>query len=248
MKNIFFIFIVLSFISITSCEVAEGVIRSIEQELPLTEDEVVKGLKEALRVSTDTAVSTVSVINGFYKDQAIKILLPPEADIITDNMNHPMLKAIGITDMINDVILRMNRAAENAAKEATPIFINSIKSMTINDAFDILNGSDTAATHYFRKKTYHQLKNKFRPNITASLNKPLVGNISANKAWSTLTDGYNQVANYVPGWKKVNTQLDDYVTTKALNGLFQKLGEEEIQIRKNPLARVTEILERVFGK
>jgi len=248
MKNIFFIFIVLSFISITSCDVAESVVRSIEQELPLTEDEVVKGLKEALRVSTDTAVSTVSVINGFYKDQAIKILLPPEANIITDNMNHPMLKGIGITDMIDDVILRMNRAAENAAKEATPIFVNSIKSMTINDAFDILNGSDTAATHYFREKTYYQLKNKFRPKIAASLNKPLVGNISANKAWSTLTDGYNQVANYVPGWKKVNTKLDDYVTNKALDGVFKKLGEQEIQIRKDPLARVTEILERVFGK
>ena len=248
MRNKLLIFIVLSLFAINSCEVAQSVVRSIEQELPLTEDEVVKGLKEALRVSTDTAVSTVSVINGFYKDHTIKILLPPEADIITYNMNHPLLKAIGITDMIDDVILRMNRAAENASKEATPIFVNSIRSMTIQDAFDILNGSDTAATHYFRKKTYSQLKNTFKPKVTSSLNKPLVGKVSANKAWATLTDGYNQVAIYVPGWKKVNTQLDDYVTNKALDGLFIKLGEQEIQIRKDPLARVTEILERVFGK
>lgn len=248
MKKRFLLVLILPMLFLNSCDVAESVISVLEDELPLTEEEVVKGLKEALRVSTDSAVSIVSVTNGFYKDQLIKILLPPEAKVITDNMNHPMLKTIGITDMVNDVILRMNRAAEDAAKEATPIFVNAIRSMTIQDAFNILNGSDTAATHFFRQKTYNQLKSKFKPKISTSLNKPLVANVSANKAWSTLTNGYNQVANFVPGWNKVNTQLDEYVTRKALNGLFLKVANEEKQIRKDPFARVTDILERVFGK
>lgn len=248
MKKRLLLLLILPVLFLSSCDIAEDVIKILEDESPLTEGEVVKGLKEALRVSTDTAVSVVSVTDGFYKDQLIKILLPPEAKVITDNMNHPMLKTIGITGMVDDVILRMNRAAEDAAKEASPIFVNAIKSMTIQDAFNILNGSDSAATHFFRQKTYNQLKSKFKPKISTSLNKPLVANISANKAWSTLTNGYNQVANFVPGWNKVNTQLDDYVTGKALNGLFLMVAKEEKQIRKDPLARVTDILERVFGK
>jgi len=248
MKIRLLLLIILPVFLFSSCDIMEDVVKVLEDETPLTEGEVVKGLKEALRVSTDTAVSVVSVTDGFYKDQLIKILLPPEAKVITDNMNHPMLKTIGITGMVEDVILRMNRAAEDAAKEATPIFVNAIKSMTIQDAFNILNGSDSAATHFFRQKTYNQLKSKFKPKISTSLNKPLVANISANKAWSTLTNGYNQVANFVPGWNKVNTQLDDYVTGKALNGLFLKVANEEKQIRKDPLARVTDILARVFGK
>ncbi|MCD4665119.1 MAG: DUF4197 domain-containing protein [Bacteroidales bacterium] len=245
-RQLIFLFL-LSFLSFSSCDVVEDIAKVIEEESPLTEQEVIKGLKEALRVSTDTAVNIVSAVNGYYGDNLIKILLPPEADIIVKNMNHPLLKAIGITDMIEDVVMRMNRAAENAAKQATPIFVNSIKSMTIKDAFDILNGSDTAATHYFRKKTYHQLQNTFKPKIRNSLNKPIVGGVSANKAWTTLTNGYNEVANIVPGWKKVNTQLDEYVTGKALNGLFIKVAYEEKQIRNDPLARVTDILKRVFG-
>jgi len=248
MKKRLLLFLIFPILYLGSCDIAENVINVLEDEIPLTEEEVVKGLKEALRVSSDTAVSIVSVNDGFYKDNLIKILLPPEAKVITDNMNHPMLKTIGITDMVNDVILRMNRAAEDAAKEATPIFANAIKSMSIQDAFNILNGSDTSATHFFRQKTYNQLKSKFKPKISTSLNKPLVANVSANKAWSTLTNGYNQVANFVPGWNKVNTQLDDYVTNKALNGLFLKVANEEKQIRRDPLARVTDILERVFGK
>ena len=233
--------------SFSSCDVAENLVNILDDEMPLTEQEVVKGLKEALRVSTDTAVSVVSALNGYHGDEIIKILLPPEADIIVRNMNHPLLKAIGITDMINDVILRMNRAAENAAKQATPIFTNAVRNMTIQDAFSILKGSDTSATHYFRKKTHLQLKNAFKPKIRNSLNKPLVANVSASKAWNTLTSGYNEVANLVPGWNKVNVDLDEYVTGKALNGLFLKVAEQEKEIRTDPVARVNDILRRVFG-
>lgn len=234
-------------IAFNSCDVAENILDVIDDEMPLTEQEVVNGLKEALRVSTDTAVNVVSALNGYYGDQVIKILLPPEADVIVRNMNHPMLKAIGVTDMINDVILRMNRAAEDAAKQATPIFTNAVKNMSIQDAFSILNGADTAATHYFRVKTSLQLRNAFKPKIRTALNKPLVGNVSASKAWSSLANGYNEVANVVPGWNKVNVELDEYVTGKALNGLFVKVAVQEKKIRTDANARVNDILRRVFG-
>ncbi|MCB2221897.1 MAG: DUF4197 domain-containing protein [Bacteroidetes bacterium] len=238
--------LLLSFIMFTSCDVLQDVVTVIEEESPLTEQEVMQGLKEALRVSTDTAVSIVSKTNGYFRDELIKIYLPPEANQILKYKNNEMLQAVGIGSMIDDVVLRMNRAAENAAKTATPIFVNAIKSMTIQDAFSILNGSDTAATQYFRNRTYNQLKSSFKPKIRNSLNQPLVGNISASKAWSTLTDAYNGVAG-IAGWQKVNTQLDEYVTRKALNGLFLKLSLEERAIRKDPKARVTQILQRVFG-
>jgi hypothetical protein len=248
MKKLVLLIFTTGFFALNSCDVANDLMKVASQNLPLTEQEVVNGLKSALEISTDTAVNIVSATNGFFKDNAIKILLPPEADIITQNMNNPLLKAIGVSGMIDDVILRMNRSAEQAAKQATPIFVNSIKTMSIQDAFGILNGSDTSATHYFRVKTYGQLQNAFKPKIRNSLNKPIVSGISANKAWSTLTSGYNEVANFVPGWKKVNTNLDDYVTRKALDGLFLKVALEERQIRNNPSARVNDILKRVFGE
>ncbi len=119
--------------------------------------------------------------------------------------------------------------------------------MTIQDAFAILNGSDTAATHYLREKTYTDLKNAFQPKIAVSLDKPLVGGISASDTWTSLTTAYNQVAQFVPGWNTVNTQLDDHVTRKALNGLFIKVGDEEKDIRTDPVARVNDILKKVFG-
>jgi len=245
-----YILILISIFFLSACDVLQDIVEVANEEMgdiPLTEQEVVKGLKEALRVGTDTAVSVVSVVNGYYGDKLLKISLPPEADLIMEHKDHPLLKAAGLSKMIDDVILRMNRSAENAAKTASPIFVNAITSMSIRDAFDILNGSDTAATHYFRKKTYNQLKSSFKPKIKTSLDKSLVGNISANNAWSKLTGAYNDVAVFT-GWKKINTQLDEYVTRKALDGLFIKVKDEEKQIRKNPAARVTDILERVFGK
>ncbi len=242
--SIVFISTILFF---NSCDVANDLMKVAEQNLPLTEQEVVKGLKSALEVGTNNAVDIVSVTNGFFNDNTIKILLPPEADVITQNMNNPLLKAIGITDLIDDVVLRMNRSAEQAAKQATPIFVNAIKSMSIQDAFGILKGADNSATLYFKGKTYNQLQNAFKPKIHNSLNKPIISGVSANKAWNTLTSGYNQVANLVPGWNKVDTNLDDYVTKKALDGLFLKVALEEKKIRDNPSARVNDILKRVFG-
>lgn len=246
MKKLLLIPFLLIFV-LQSCDVLQDVAKSYEESSsPLTEQEVVKGLKEALRVGTNNSVSVLSALNGYYGDELLRITLPPEANAILQHKDHPLLKAVGISDLIDDAELRLNRAAEDAAKSAGPIFVNAISSMTIQDAFTILNGSDTAATNYFRRKTYNQLKNSFKPRIKSSLDKPLVGGISANEAWGSTTSAYNSVATFV-GWKKVNTQLDEYVTKKALNGLFMELGNEEKKIRKDPAARVTEILRKVFG-
>ena len=234
---------------LSSCDVMNEVMQSIEDntDLPLTEQEVIRGLKEALQVGSDNSVNLVSAVNGYYKDPLIKIPLPPETKIIMDNKNNPMLQALGISAQIDNSILMLNRAAENAAKSALPIFTDAIKTMSIQDAFSILNGSDTAATHYFRQKTYQKLKSRFKPRIKSSLNQKLVGNVSAFSAWNDLSHGYNQVAP-LAGWQKVKTQLDNYVTNKALNGLFLKLQLEEKKIRQDPAARVSDILKRVFAK
>lgn len=250
-KNI----LIVSLISLTlsSCEILTEVSKQIDTSnlptiaAPLTEQEVVRGLKEALKIGTDSSVTKVSKTNGFFGNAALKILLPPEAKIITDNMDNPILKAVGISKMVDDVILRMNRSAEAAAAKAGPIFLTAISNMSITDAFGILKGGDTAATHFFRITTYNALYQSFNPIIKSYLDQKLVGNISANEAWSTLTTAYNKAAKLSSTLKPVNTNLEDYVTKKTINGVFIKLAEEELQIRKDPMARVTDILKRVFG-
>jgi len=233
-----------------SCDIFQDVVDQLPVETtgnnPLTEQEVIQGLKNALNVSTDTAVSVVSKTNGFYKNQAIKILLPSEAKVIMENKDNTMLRAIGITKLIDDVILRLNRSAESASKQATPIFVNAIKNMSIQDAFGILRGADNAATEYFRKKTAQDLFNTFKPVVKRALDKPLVGNISTTKSWNILITKYNKVAPLI-NKPTVNTNLVDYTTQKAIDGLFVKLAEQEKKIRKDPMARVTDILKRVFG-
>lgn len=233
--------ILLFFVSCESDDIAQFI-----ENPPLTEEEVAAGLKQALTVGTDTAVSIVSKVDGYFKDEIIKILLPPEADIIVDNLDNPLLVVAGVPELVDDAILALNRAAEDAATEAIPIFVDAITSMTVQDAFGILNGDDTSATHYLWEKTYWDLKDAFQPKIGNSLNKPLVGNISTNEIWTNLTSAYNSVA-LILGWNEVNTELDDYATRKALDGLFVKVADEEKDIRTDPVARVTELLERVFG-
>jgi hypothetical protein len=238
------------FIIFTSCEDTDDIL-DIITDIPLTEAEVVEGLKEALTIGTDTAVTTVSQVNGYFMDELIKIYLPPEADIIVENANNPILSAIGVNTFIDDMVLKLNRAAEDAAMEATPIFIDAITEMTIEDAFGILNGSDTSATQYLREKTFIALQEAFQPKIAASLEKPIIAGVSASETWSSFTSLYNDIANSIAGQfaglTPVNTELDEYVTTKGLHGVFTKVADEEKAIRTDPLARVTDILERVFG-
>ncbi|MFO7830150.1 MAG: DUF4197 domain-containing protein [Bacteroidales bacterium] len=240
----------LVILSLLSCAELEQVAKSIsttESSTSLTQADISKGLKEALRVGTDTAVHQLSKVNGYYKDEVIKILLPDEANVIIENVN----KIPGGEQMIDKVILSINRAAEDASKDAAPIFKQSITSMSISDALGILNGPDTAATHYLRKTIYQQLYNLYQPKIQTSVSKDLLGNISAAEAWNDLTGAWNKFANSmvgkIGGYETVNVNLEDYLTRKALEGLFVKIAEEEKQIRKDPVARVSDILKKVFG-
>ena len=215
--------------------------------LPLTEEEVINGLKEALTFGAKNSAQRLAEENGYYGDVAIKILLPDDARIIVENIS----KIPGGDKLIEDVIVRINRAAEDAAKEVAPIFVNSIKQMTIKDAFNILNGADNAATNYLQNTTYNELYALFKPKIQTSTEKNIIGNISTKDSWITLTSNWNIVANSVAGklsgFKPVNTDLDDFLTNKALEGMFTKVEVEELKIRKEVSARVTPILKRVFG-
>jgi hypothetical protein len=215
--------------------------------LPLTEEEVISGLKEALSTGAKNSAEKLSAENGYYGDAAVKILLPDEAKTIIDNIS----KIPGGDKLVEDVILRINRAAEDAAREVAPIFVNSITQMTIRDAFNILKGADNAATTYLRSTTWNQLYSLYKPKIQSSTEKKIIGNISTKDSWVSLTGKWNTIANSVAGklagFKPVNTDLDDFLTTKALNGMFSKVEIEELKIRKEVSARVTPLLKRVFG-
>jgi uncharacterized protein DUF4197 len=198
----------------------------------LTNDEVVNGLKEALQVGTNNGTKKLSAVDGFFKDAVIKILMPPEAQKVEKT-----LRSVGLGKQVDDAILSMNRAAEDAAKSAAPIFINAIKGMSIQDAFGILKGGDFAATNYLKDKTTAQLTEAFRPIIENSLKK-----VNATKYWNTVFTSYNKFSS-----EKVNPDLPAYVTDKALSGIFYQVGQEEQKIRKDPVARTTDLLKKVFA-
>jgi hypothetical protein len=198
----------------------------------LTSDEVVSGLKEALEVGTQRGTDKLSAIDGFFKDAAIKILMPPEAQKVEKT-----LRSVGLGKQVDNAILSMNRAAEDAAKSATPIFVNAIKQMSIQDAFGILKGGDFAATNYLKEKTTASLTEAFRPVIETSLEK-----VNATKYWNTVFTTYNKFSS-----DRVNPDLAAYVTEKALTGIFYQVGQEEQKIRKDPVARTTDILKKVFA-
>ena len=230
-----------------SCAELLQIAQTLETERPLSQYEVVSGLKEALKIGTDSAAGRLALINGYYGDELVKILLPQEAEVITKNLS----KIPGGDKLVEDVILRINRSAEDAAKEAGPIFFNAITNMTFQDAFTILKGDKHSATQYLKDNTYQELYKLYQPKIEQSLNKEIVAGISTNQSWETLTGKWNQLAGsltgQIAGLKKVETKLDQYLTQKALDGLFVKLALEEEKIRTDPVARVTDILKRVFG-
>ncbi|MFV0594007.1 MAG: DUF4197 domain-containing protein [Draconibacterium sp.] len=238
----------LLIILLTGCaELTQLAQQTLDSGAPLSQNEIVAGLKEALVTGTNNSASVLGAVDGYYKDELVKIVLPPEADIIVDNLS----KIPGGDKLVEDVLLNINRAAEDAAKEAAPIFVNSIKSMTFSDAMGILKGGDNAATQYMHKTTYDNLFALYQPKIKSSVEKELVGGISTKESWDSLTGKYNKLANSMAGQfaglKPVNTELEDYLTQKALDGLFLKIAAEEKQIREDPAARVTNLLKRVFG-
>lgn len=220
-------------------------------KLPITKvsnSENISGLKSSLNVGLDKAVGTLGLENGFYKDAALKLLLPKDAQPIIDN-----IKLIpGGDDLVERAVLSLNRSAEDAVKSAAPIFKSAIANMSFTDATSILFGGKTAATDYLRKATYSQLKVAFAPKIQASLEKPLVANVSTTKTWNSLTSNYNKVAGTavgaIAGLKTVNVNLSEYVTEKTLDALFTQVAFEENSIRTNPSARINDILKKVFGQ
>lgn len=230
--------LVLVFFSIMMANAQGGLLGKAKSALSggkgLSSDDIVAGLKEALSRGTTKSSDKLSAVDGFFKDAAVKILLPPEAAKVEKT-----LRSAGFGKQVDDAILSLNRAAEDAAKAAAPIFLNAIKNMTVSDGVNILKGSDTAATGYLRKSTSTQLTTAFRPVIDSSLQKT-----GATKYWKTVFDTYNKM----PLVQKVNTDLPAYATAKALDGVFYYVAQEEKNIRQNPAAQVDDLLKKVFGK
>jgi hypothetical protein len=224
-------FLGLTFMS--SCDTISDIVEDL-----LTEGDATEGLKEALRVGTDTAIANGSALDGYFANQAIKILLPPEADVIVGVINQ--VPGVG-QPLLDEVVLKLNRAAEDAAPEARDILINAILNITITDAINIVNGEQDAATQFLKQNTQTEIAALFLPHIETSLET-----VGAQSAWGTVTSNYNTVAPFI-GQPAVNTDLADYTTAKALDGLFHLVAEEEALIREDPVHRVSEILEQVFG-
>lgn len=226
----------------SSCNNADDIISAINDG-GLSNEEIVKGLRTALEVGTDTAVRRLSATDGYYKDEIVKILLPPEAAPIFDNLS----KIPGGNTLVENTIMAINRAAEDAAPEATSIFVNAITDITISDGLNILNGNDSAATSFLKKGTYSPLQTAFAPKINTSLGKPLVLGASAASLYTDLVDTYNTASlNGLLFPKITQNTLGDYVTSRALDGLFTKVAVEEGKIRNDVAHRVTDILEKVF--
>ena len=234
--SIYLIAVLLTFLS--SCDVqSQHKIGSILKQIPTngnpTVFEIGAGLKQALEIGTVQGADQLSAKDGFLGNLAIKILFPPEAQKVERT-----LRSIGLNTLADNVILSINRAAEDAAKEAKPIFISAIKQMTITDATNILLGNKDAATSYFKRVTTAQLLQKFEPVITTSLSK-----VGATKYWSDAANTYNKI----PLVKPVNTNLSTYVAQKAIDGMFYQVALEELKIRDNIGARSTTLLQKVFG-
>ena len=199
----------------------------------LSNEQIISGLKQALTQGTSSGVKVLAVKDGFFKNAAVKVLFPPEAQKVEKT-----LRDVGAGQLVDVAVEKLNRAAEDAAVGAKDIFVNAIKQMTVKDAMDILMGADNAATSYLRKTTSTQLFSSFNPVIKNSLNK-----VGASDAWTTVMTNYNKI----PFVEKVNPDLDDYVTNKAMDGVFYMIEKEERLIRKDPVKRVTEILKKVFA-
>jgi Protein of unknown function (DUF4197) len=199
----------------------------------LTKDEVANGLKEALVNGITKGTDLTSKVDGYFKNPEIKIPFPRDVKKVEDK-----LRQLGMGSEVDRFVLTLNRGAEEAAKEAKPIFISAIKQMTIDDAFAVLKGQPDAATQFLKRTTSTQLKEKFRPVVQANLDK-----VNATKYYGELITNYNRI----PFVSKVNPNLNEYATDMAIQGLFTMIAKEEKSIRQDPAARTTELLKKVFG-
>jgi hypothetical protein len=201
----------------------------------LSNDDIINGLKEALTIGTDSAAKRLHKTDGFFANAALKILMPEEA-----KKAEATLRKAGLGSLADKAILSMNRAAEDAAGNIAPIFVDAVKQMTLTDGLKILQGGDFAATEYLKLNTTAKLTEKMKPVIEASLNK-----VNATTYWKDAFTAYNKL----PFTKsQVNTDLTSYVTERAMSGIFYSIGQEEQKIRKDPAAQVTSLLKKVFGK
>ena len=198
-----------------------------------TTEEVGGGLKEALINGISKGADLVSITDGYFKNPEIKIPFPPDVKKVEDK-----LRQLGFGKKVDDFVMTLNRGAEEAAKEAKPIFINAIKQMTIQDAWALLKGEPDAATQFLKRTTTPQLKEKFSPVVQTALDK-----VSATKYYGDVINTYNKI----PFIEKVNPDLNAYATDKAIEGLFVMVAKEEKNIRENPVARTTDLLKKVFG-
>ena len=201
---------------------------------PLTSDEVASGLKEALTQGIGKGATQASQKDGYYGNQLIRIPFPQDVKRVEST-----LRSVGLGSQVDQFVLSLNRAAEDAAQTAKPIFIGAIRKLTFKDVWNILTGEKDAATQFLRRTTSEELYRAFAPHIQQSLDKTY-----ATKYYSDVMNAYNAI----PLVQKVNPNLNDYATKKAMDGLFILVAQEEANIRENPVARTTELLRRVFAK
>ena len=223
---------------LTACQNADlnralsGTLASSADEMSL--DTIVAGLKEALKVGTQQAVAATSKEGGFAKNPLLRLATPPELEPVASR-----LRTIGLGSLVDNFEAKMNLAAEQASAQATPVFVDAVQQMTFADAKEILNGGQTAATDFFRRTTQARLKAQFEPIVEARLNE-----VGVVRAYNELVDRYAAI----PFTQKPDSDLTDYVSNKALEGLFATLAQEEARIRQDPAARTTALLQQVFGK
>ena len=194
---------------------------------------VASGLKQALEMGVSSGVDLLSKDGGYFKDQAVRILLPEELQKVDKT-----LRSVGLGSLADQGLKVLNEAAENAVSQAKPIFLSAIRNMTFTDAMNILKGNNTAATTYLKNSTYSSLETAFAPKVQASLSE-----VGADKVWENIINKYNQI----PLVKPVEPNLTKYVTQQAINGLFVKVGDKEKEIRTNIAARTTPLLKSVFA-
>ena len=233
----------LFLISLFSCSIIEDVSTTIlnptnnsPAKIDLTNEEVISGLKEALNVGIKNAVNLSSVTDGFLKNDTIRLPFPPDAIKVRE-------KAInfGLSKQVTTFEETMNRAAEEATKKALPIFVDAIKNMSVSDGFSILKGGDGAATKFLKSQTSNQLVLAFAPVVKEATTK-----VQLTAYWNPIITRYNS-AMTLSGGQKLDPDLDAYITRKAIDGLFYLVETEENKIRKDPLARVSDVLVKVFG-
>ncbi|WP_299114998.1 DUF4197 domain-containing protein [uncultured Winogradskyella sp.] len=229
-KSILLVFLVLIF---SSCAELQQVVNQLPQTGPISNTDIASGLRQALDLGIDKQVSKLTQKDGFFKNELVKILLPEELQKVDKT-----LRNIGLGNLADEGLKILNRAAEDAVKEATPIFVNAVKGITFNDAKNILLGNDDAATQYLTSRTQTELYNKFKPVINNSFSK-----VGADEIWSNLITKYNAL----PLTNNVNPDLTDYVTSEALKGVYTMIAVEEKQIRTKISSRTTDLLKKVFA-